>query len=660
VDLAGGTITHGQLTGAITSSGGTINGLSGGPSLTTTAGMTVLSGTNGLGVVTNGSTANLNVASGATTVSGLLTNSGSLTVAGGATLNVSGGGVADIMGGSIVATGTLNISTTNASAAAVALQGDGASFVATGGGSIVSAGDAIVFLGGSNQTVTFDNFTITNQTGDLVFAGPSVATVNFNDTTAKAGSGALLDATAGSSITLNANASTLTGAIQTDSTSASTLNLTSGSTWTMTGSSTVSNLAATNSAIVFFSPPGSNGPFKTLTVNNYTGSNAKITMNAALGTGSGDQIVINGGKATGQTLLTINNVGGSGASVPLVVTANGGTTNSNAFALAGATTLVVDGYAYTLKQSNQDWLLVAAPIAPQGEISNSVSSVARAAQKQIITGRVLTSILLGATEQINCSNCSSGFGSAGSYALGFHGRWALTDEVILMGGVSYDEYSADGITVRNAPIFAGSVVYDPINFGRSRPFVEIGGGVVPFEQVHYSRGYLNGLTPAVGEGSGVDRSLGLFGRIGWVDRVTPIDEAAVYADIGRSWLSAGGYTEALSAVNPFPATVETGIDTLNVARLGAQHTHLFNGKFEVNVSAAVAYGFGAGIGSQWDVYGYGPIAPYPIANSTWCEWGARVGYRIADRMVVDAFALGTVGGAVGTTFHGGVGLRYLF
>ena len=273
---------------------------------------------------------------------------------------------------------------------------------------------------------------------------------------------------------------------------------------------------------------------------------------------------------------------------------------------------------------------------------------------------MLQSILLGATEQVNCSNCSSGFGSIGSYAIGAHGRRSLTDELTVMGGFSYDEYSASGITVTNAPTFAGSLIYDPVNFGRSRPFVEIGGGVVPFEQVKYSRSYQNGLTPAVGEGQGLDRSLGLFGRVGWVDRFSPIDEAAVYTDISRSWLSAGGYTESSTAVNPFPATVKSGIDSLNVARLGGQYTHLLNGQFEVNVSAAAAYGFGAGIGSQWNVYGYGPVAPYPIANSAWCEWGARIGYRLANRMVVDAFAIGTVGGAVGTTFHGGVGLRYLF
>ena len=501
---------------------------------------------------------------------------------------------------------------------------------------------------------------IANQTGDLIFADPSIATVNLNNTIANAGSGALLDAVGGSSVMLNANASMLTGTVKTDAASSTAVNLTSGSTWTMTGSSNVSSLAVTNSVVVF-APPGAGG-FKTLTLGNYTGSGANIAMNAALGSGSGDQIVISGGKATGQTLVAINNTGGAGATVPLIVTTNGGTTNSNAFALAGASTLVVGNYSYRLEYqaSNQDWLLVPTVLPPQSDMTNSVTNVAKAIQQQMITGRVLQSILLGATEQVNCTNCSSGFGSIGSYALGAHGRRSLTDEVTVMGGFSYDEYSASGITVTNAPTFAGSLVYDPVNFGRSRPFVEIGGGLVPFEQVKYSRSYQNGLTPSVGEGQGLDRSLGLFGRIGWVDRFSPIDEAAVYTDISRSWLSAGGYTKSSTAVNPFPATVKSGIDSLNVARLGGQYTHLLNSQFEVNVSAAAAYGFGAGIGSQWDVYGYGPVAPYPIANSAWCEWGARIGYRLANRMVVDVFALGTLGGSVGTTFHGGVGLRYLF
>lgn len=522
------------------------------------------------------------------------------------------------------------------------------------GRTMISAG---TLAGGATNAFSAASFTTIDSAGTLDLGG-FAQTINQVDLAGgEIANGQLTGSITSSGGTISAT--TLVGTIQTDPASNASVNLTNGSSWEMTGSSTVSSLALTNS-VVLFAPPVSGRGFKTLTLNNYVGSGASIVMNASLGAGTGDQILINGGKATGQTLLTINNVGGSGAAVPLVVATNGGATSSNAFALAGASTLVVGGYSYTLQQSNQDWLLVPTPLPSRNGISQSVTDIAMSVQKQMITSRVMMSLLLGATEQINCSNCSSAFGSVGSYALGAHGRWALTDEVILMGGFSYNEYSADGTTVTNAPAFAGSVIYDPINFGRSRPFIEVGGGVVPFEQVHYSRPYQNGLTPALGEGSALDRSLMLFGRVGWVDRVTPIDEAAIYTDFSRSWLSAGGYTETPSAVNPFPATVQSGIDRLDVARLGAQWTHLFQKTFEVNVSSAVAYGFGADIGSQWDVYGYGPIAPYSIANSVWCEWGARIGYRFANRMVVDAFAVGTVGGAVGTTFHGGLGLRYLF
>ena len=89
--------------------------------------------------------------------------------------------------GSITVSGTLNIQTKNTAAAAVALQGNGASIFATGGGAIASAGNAIEFLGGKNQVATFDNFTIDNTTGNLIFADPSFSTVNFNNTTANAG-----------------------------------------------------------------------------------------------------------------------------------------------------------------------------------------------------------------------------------------------------------------------------------------------------------------------------------------------------------------------------------------------------------------------------------------------------------------------------------------
>ena len=405
VNLAGGVIQNGVLTSVngITSSGGTLSQ------------MTVsTSGTDGhaLHVAGSGSQVNLVGTNTFTTQGagaiGLYASLGGFITATGATnITTSGGGAYGVnadgaggqiklgsanvatagsgafglfasdasasgVAGSISATGTLNVTTTNPAAAAIGLQGNGASIMATGGGKIASAGDAIEFLGGTNQTATFDSFDISTQSGDIVFADPSMATITFNNSTVDAGTGYLLDATGGSVITFNASASTLTGAMATDAVSTSNVNLTNGTVWNLTGPSNVTNLAVTNSAIVF-APPGTGGGFKTLTVNNYVGSGANIVLNTALGGSSSptDRIVVSGGSATGQTVLTIRNAGGvggltTGVGIPIVITTNGGTTASDAFALSN--TPVLNGFRYTLVDPGGDWYLVSSPTTTQAQV----------------------------------------------------------------------------------------------------------------------------------------------------------------------------------------------------------------------------------------------------------------------------------------------------
>jgi hypothetical protein len=239
--------------------------------ITTGGGVSSATGLSAYGVNADGPGSQIHLASAAITTSGA-----------GATGLFASDASSSGAAGSITVAGALNIQTKNAAAAAVALQGNGASILATGGGTIASAGDAIDFLGGNNQVATFDNFTIANATGNLIFADPSVSTVNFNNTTANAGLNNLLDATNGSMITLNANASALTGVIQTDMTSTSVVSLLNKSVWNVTGSSVVSSLTVTNSAIVF-ADPGSGAAFKTVTVGSYTGTNANLAMNTFLG-----------------------------------------------------------------------------------------------------------------------------------------------------------------------------------------------------------------------------------------------------------------------------------------------------------------------------------------------------------------------------------------
>ena len=638
---------YAALGGAISATGSTMT------TITTSGGVSLATGLGAYGINADGAGSGIKLGSATVTTSGA-----------GATGLVASDRASSGAGGAITTTGTLNVQTKNASASAVALQGDGATIAATGGGTITAAGTAIAFMGGAGQSATFDNFAIGNLSGDLVFADRSIATLNLSNTTANAGNNNLLNATGGSAITLNASASMLTGAIRTDAASTSTVNLTNSTTWNLTAPSTVTNLNVTHSIIVF-APPGSGAGFKTLTVNNYVGNGANITMNVALSgsNSASDQIIVNGGKASGSTLLTINNVGGlggqtSGNGIPLVLATNGGSVSSGAFSLAN--TPMAGGFKYTLEETDNSFFLVSSPTATISGVTNSVNNVAKAQQSQMITNRVLGSILLGATQQVSCSSCGGGFASIGSFALGGSGRWSLSDTTTLIGGISYNQWSASGITVNNAPTVAGALVYDFVKWGSSRPFLEAGLGLTPYEQVNYTRTYPNGNTTGYGYASAINRDASLFGRVGWVDRLTPIDEAAAYVDLGRSWMQTGGYSEQTTAINPFPATVPNGLATLNTTRFGAQYTHLFSGNIEVNVGAAVAYGFGAGAGAPFNVSDFGTIAPGAIADSAWFEYGARVGYRMTDRLVVDAFLLGTAGGLAGNFVHGGVGVRYSF
>jgi outer membrane autotransporter protein len=83
-------------------------------------------------------------------------------------------------------------------------------------------------------------------------------------------------------------------------------------------------------------------PGTTLTTTGYIGTGGTIAMNTFLG-GDGspsDKLVVNGGSATGNSLLHITNAGGPGAEtvangIAVVQAINGGTTASGTFALAG-------------------------------------------------------------------------------------------------------------------------------------------------------------------------------------------------------------------------------------------------------------------------------------------------------------------------------------
>ncbi|MCB5205529.1 autotransporter outer membrane beta-barrel domain-containing protein [Neorhizobium sp. T786] len=123
---------------------------------------------------------------------------------------------------------------------------------------------------------------------------------------------------------------------------------------------------------------GGSGPADRLTiVGDYVGQNGQIILDTYLDTDGSpsDQLVIDGGTASGTSLLAVRNAGGPGAltvsdGIRVVDAINGATTGSGAFSLLGDYTTenghaaVIGGaYAYTLHQNgfvdpaDSDWYL---------------------------------------------------------------------------------------------------------------------------------------------------------------------------------------------------------------------------------------------------------------------------------------------------------------
>jgi hypothetical protein len=304
------------------------------------------------------------------------------------------------------------------------------------------------------------------------------------------------------------------------------------------------------------------------------------------------------------------------------------------------------------------------PVTGADSSGGSIGNLANQRFNQMITNRVLGTVLLGVNEQVNCSDCVSAFGSAGSFSAGIHGRKEITPNLSLLAGIAYTQYSEGGYSVTSAPIGAFALRYDFVDWGSSRPFFDIGTILSPFEKVRYSRNYITSLG-AVSLTSSTDSSnYGVYGRAGWISRLSPRDEVAALIEVWQLWQRVNGYTDPSVAFNPFDASIASGTDRTNLVKVGGQWTHLFGGSVEGNINGGYVQSFAAHSGIVATVTGDGTVVPTigtvvpTIGNQGWFEYGGRLGFRIAKGWVADLFVNGTVGPQpVGNTIHGGVGLR---
>jgi len=116
-------------------------------------------------------------------------------------------------------------------------------------------------------------------------------------------------------------------------------------------------VTVTNAGTIDLTNGGSSLTDTLTVVGNYVGAGGFVNLNTALGTdgSASDRLVIDGGTATGSSLLRILNAGGSGAQtvgngILVVDTVNGGMTLPSAFALAAP--VAAGPYAYTLNRSS--------------------------------------------------------------------------------------------------------------------------------------------------------------------------------------------------------------------------------------------------------------------------------------------------------------------
>ena len=292
--------------------------------------------------------------------------------------------------------------------------------------------------------------------------------------------------------------------------------------------------------------------------------------------------------------------------------------------------------------------------------AGSINGLADQRFNQMITNRVLGNVLLGINEQVNCNDCISAFGSAGSFSAGIHGRKNLTPNLSLLAGIAYTQYNEGGYHVTSAPIGAFALRYDFVDWGSSRPFFDIGTILSPFQKVRYSRSYTTSLGAVSLESSTTAENYAVYGRAGWMSRLSPRDEVAASVEVWQLWQRVKGYADPTSAFNPFDASIPGGTDSTNLVKIGGQWTHLFGNNVEANINGGWVQSFNTRSGIIATVTGTGTVVP-TIGNQGWFEYGGRLGFRIAKGWVADLFVNGTAGPhPVGNTIHGGAGLRITY
>jgi len=175
---------------------------------------------------------------------------------------------------------------------------------------------------------------------------------------------------------------------------------------------------------------------------------------------------------------------------------------------------------------NNVTVLPCTPVTGADSMAGSINDLGKQRFNQMITHRVLGTVLLGVNEQINCSDCVSAFGSAGSFSTGIHGRKELTPNLSLLAGIAYTQFSEGGYSVTSAPIGAFRASLRFHRLGIVTAVLRYRTILSPSEKVRYRRSYVTNFGPVTVDGQTSSQNYGAYGRAGWINRISPRDEVA--------------------------------------------------------------------------------------------------------------------------------------
>jgi probable HAF family extracellular repeat protein len=295
-----------------------------------------------------------------------------------------------------------------------------------------------------------------------------------------------------------------------------------------------------------------------------------------------------------------------------------------------------------------------------GGQQNSVNQLDSSRVGLMVQERGFAAPLIGDNWKIRGPSETGVFATLGSEAGGGAGRINLDNGLSILGGVSVATESYPYAHMSDAVLAAGAARYIR-DIGDARSFfAEVGGWVSPSGTYQFSRNYANGAGVVSASGSTSGTEYYVFSRIGGAFEVNPVDEIAVSVELGRQSLSTDAYSESITG-NPFYASVSSATNRMDVVSERAQWSHDFSPQFSTTAWAAVAEGFDIGSNLTASVLGFGTLSSTPPGNTNWVEYGARVSYRVTDRVNLDVFANGVSGEAfVGTRAHFGGGVQVRF